>query len=515
MKSIRSGKIASKDELNALKNRLAKKHGIKKLPTNPTILEFAEKKTPLLLSLLTLKPVRSASGMAVVAVMVKPHKCPGKCVYCPDPVDRAVPKSYTGLEPATMRGLANDFDSFTQTRNRLSQLHATGHSTEKTHLIIMGGTFLSTSPSYQKKFVKGCLEGLTGRKTSSLERAKILAEKAENRLIGLTVETRPDFCGKKEVNRMLSFGATRVELGVQTIYDEIYGKINRGHTVKDVVNATFLLKDSAFKVCYHMMPGLPYSNKRKDLKAFKEIFSNPDFKPDMLKIYPCLVTENSRLKEWVENGAFKPLSDKKAASLIAEAKQFFPRWVRVMRVQRDIPAKAISFGVKKSNLRELVHEELRKKGLKCNCIRCREVGLRESGKASLDDAVYLTETYSASNGTEHFISLEDKKNGLLYGFCRLRVPEKPFRKELKNSALIRELHVFSHSLPLGKKPSEGEFQHRGIGQRLLKIAEEKARESPCCLKSRKIVVLSGIGVKPYYKRFGFRVSGPYMVKKVA
>jgi len=518
LREIEKRKIHSKKELNELKLKTCRELRLKEMPSNATILSHAKKTKKELIQLLKTKPIRSISGIASVAIMPEPKKCPGECSYCPNSlVESIVPKSYTGLEPATMRAIANSFDPKKQIKNRIEQLNATGHSTQKIELIIMGGTFLASPLNYQKKFMQAGYEAVIGRKTSPMQKARKLLEKTKNRIVGITFETRPDFCNKKEINRMLSFGGTRVELGVQNPDNEIYKKINRGHTVKEVINSTQLLKDSAFKVCYHLMPGLPLSNPKKDLKMFKKIFSENEFKPDMLKIYPCLVIKGTKLYGQWRKGLYEPYSTEKAAELIAKAKSFFPKWVRVMRVQRDIPSTVVAAGVKHTNLRQLIEKKMREKGIKCNCIRCREIGhalLREPElQEKLIEPKILVEEYNASKGKEFFISLEDTKNNLLYGFCRLREPFNPFRKEInERTALVRELHIYSESLPLKEKPEKKEFQHRGFGKKLLEKAGEIAAEELDC---NKLLVISGLGVKEYYKKLGFKDDGPYVSRSIS
>ncbi|MFH1256156.1 MAG: tRNA uridine(34) 5-carboxymethylaminomethyl modification radical SAM/GNAT enzyme Elp3 [Candidatus Diapherotrites archaeon] len=511
--AIEKKKVRDKRELNRLKISLCKKFGFREIPRNSVVLSFSKSPSRSLLSFLSIKPVRTLSGVAVVAAMVKPHKCPGKCIYCPNGIEEEMPKSYTGLEPASLRALMNGFDPFLQVKSRLGQLEQIGHGTDKIELIVMGGTFPCTPVSYQKKFVKGCLDAITEKKTRSLESSIAAAEKSSRRVIGITFETRPDFCGEKEISRFLSFGGTRVELGVQCPDDSVYKKVHRGHSVKDVVNATQLLKDSAFKVCYHLMPGLSGKGIEAELELFGKVFSSLDFRPDMLKLYPCLVVKGTRLhRQWL-NGKFSPFSNDDAAEFISEFKRFVPKWVRVMRVQRDIPAIAIEAGVKKGNLRQLVEEKLKGKGIECNCIRCREAGLSEylgKKKPLLGKARLFKEFYSASNGLEAFISADDRKANALFGFCRLRFPFKPFRKELGSStALVRELHVFSHSLPLGALPLGTDFQHRGLGKKLMDEAEKTALE----FGFKKIAVISGIGAREYYRKFlGYARKGAFMCK---
>ncbi|MEM4662771.1 MAG: tRNA uridine(34) 5-carboxymethylaminomethyl modification radical SAM/GNAT enzyme Elp3 [Candidatus Diapherotrites archaeon] len=512
---IENGKIKDKKQLNKAKIVLAKKYGLKKIPTDPTILRFA-KDVAKLRAFLLKKPMRSSSGINVVAIMAKPHKCPGSCIYCPSSqIDRPTPKSYTGKEPATMRALQFNFDPKKQVEERIKQLVETGHSAVKIELIVMGGTFLATPLSYQKYFIKNAIDGITGAKSKSLDEAKKRAEKSKRRIIGITFETRPDYCKKVHVNRMLDFGGTRCEIGVQTISDYVYKKISRGHTVADVIEATRLLKDAGFKVCYHIMPGLPYTTPKEDLKNFKKLFSSSDFMPDNLKIYPCLVMKDTKLSEMYARGDYEPLDTMQAAKLIAKMKKYIPYWVRVMRVQRDIPAQLIEAGVKKSNLRQIVHQILKNKGYSCHCIRCREAKIKsllESKHYTMENLKLFEDRYFASNGDEIFLSLEDKKRELLYAYCRLRVPQNSFRKEISNkAAIIRELRVLGDPLPLGEKRKD-EIQHQGLGMMLLKEAERITREE---FDRKKLCIISGLGVKEYYrKKFGCKDIGPYVYKMI-
>ena len=511
---IESGQLTTRRSLNEKKIKLCKEFGVNEMPTNATILSFAKRRSEKLVSLLKVKPTRSLSGIAVVAIMSKPGKCPGQCIYCPGSLlpNRKTPKSYTGEEPATMRALAMNFDPKKQIENRLSQLHEAGHSTGKVELIVMGGTFFSHTPSYQNKFVLSSINAVCGSRSKSLEAARKRAESSKRRITGITFETRPDYCGKKEINRMLSFGGTRCELGVQTIYDRVYRRINRGHTVEDVTKATALLKDTAFKVTYHYMPGLPNVSLAQDKKALRVLFKSPDFKPDNLKLYPCLVIKGTELFEQWKKGLYKEFSTEKAVKLLSYAKQFVPRWVRIMRIQRDIPAQLIEAGVKKSNLRQLIHDEMHSKGVECSCIRCREAGLSKGENLSQDlqDAKLFVEKYEASDGLESFVSLEDRARKTLFGFARLRFPGKPFRKEIsQDTALLRELRVFGLPQPLHQKRPDS-IQHKGLGKRLLQESERLAKEAG----SKKLAVISGLGVRPYYYSQGFREDGFFVSKRL-
>jgi len=303
---------------------------------------------------------------------------------------------------------------------------------------------------------------------------------------------------------MLRLGCTRVELGVQTVFDDILKKIKRGHTTKDSVEATAILKDLGFKVSYHIMPGLPGVNKKQDLFAFSMLFADQDFMPDMLKIYPCMVLKGTRLYNLWKKGKYKPLTAKKAAELIVEFKRIVPKWVRISRVQRDIPTFMTEAGVEMTNLRQHIEKLMKKERIKCNCIRCREPKQKKvSNKIEI-----LTRHYEASDGSEFFISAEDIKNNLILGFCRLRFPNRFLRKEInEDTALVRELHVYGEAAAIGQK---GAIQHKGIGKTLLKAAEETAK----MYYKNRIVIISGIGAREYYRKLGYKREGPYMVKFV-
>jgi len=507
---IVSGEIETKKDLEKFKAKVAKKYDLGRIIKNSEILErMSNEEKEKFLHILIKRPVRTISGVCVVAVMTPPKNCPGQCIYCPG--GKTSPKSYTGKEPAAMRAGMFDYDAYKQVKFRLRQLEKIGHNTEKVEIIIMGGTFLSLKKEDREEFVKGIYDALNGEKSSSLEEAKLKNEKAKHRCVALTIETRPDFCGKREILEMLNYGTTRVEIGVQVLNDEIYEFVKRGHTVKDVVEATKLLKDSGLKVVYHLMPGL-FQTLEEDIRMFKKVFTDPNFMPDMIKIYPALVIKGTKLYEMWKNGKYKPLEDEEAAELIAKVKGFIPVWCRIMRVQRDIPAYLIEAGVKSSNLRELVLKKAKEMGIKCRCIRCREAGhkwLKEKVIPKKGDVI--VRCYNASKGKEYFISYEDVEQDILLGFCRLRIPDfkNVFIEEIKNSGIVRELKVFGFSLNLGKK-DKFSFQHRGIGKLLMREAEE------ICMKEglKKISVIAAIGTREYYKKLGYKKGKYYMVKEL-
>ena len=504
-------------DVSLAKMKIAKKHKLEKIPSNSELISCLKpNEKDKLLPILRRKITRIISGVTVVAVMTKPWPCPQKepCAYCPGGPPYGVPQSYTGHEPATMRGLQSSFDPYLQVKNRIQQLQAIGHVVDKVELIIMGGTFPSTHIEYQETFIKGCLDAITEQKSSSLEKAKTNAETSRIRNVGVTVETRPDWAKREHVDHMLRIGVTRVELGVQNIYDDIYALVDRGHTVQDVVEATRTLKDAGLKVAYHLMPGLPGSNFHRDLKAFKKIFTDAKFKPDMIKIYPCLVLKGTKAYEWWKNGEYKPYTNEEAARLILEAKKLVPPWIRIMRVQRDIPAYLIEAGVNRGNIRELVQQKLREQKMRCRCIRCREVGhrwLKDRVKPDPNNIQILTTKEKAAEGEDTFISAEDSANDVLIGYLRLRIPsQKAHRPEIntKPCSIIRELHVYGPLVPVGKQIAKA-WQHKGYGENLFSEAERISKEE---YSLEKIVVISALGTKQYYKRYGYNYDGPYMSK---
>ncbi|UCH58060.1 MAG: tRNA uridine(34) 5-carboxymethylaminomethyl modification radical SAM/GNAT enzyme Elp3 [Candidatus Bathyarchaeota archaeon] len=502
----------SRSDVDRVKFEVSREYGLGGIPGNAEIIcALSPDEVERLLPLLRRKEARARSGVNVVAVMTEPLACPhGRCAYCPGGPGEGVPQSYTGHEPASMRGAQNEYDPYRQVTSRIKQLRVIGHEVDKVDLIIMGGTFPASPPEYQEGFVKGCLDALAGVHTSSLAEAKRLAETASLRNVGMTVETRPDCLDTGEVDWLLGLGVTRVELGVQNVYDDIYELVERGHTVQDVVEATRLLKDSGLKVCYHMMPGLPGSSPERDLEGFKTIFEDSRFRPDMLKIYPTLVVKGTKLYDGWREGSYNPLSTDAAVELVARMKELVPPWVRIMRVQRDIPTPIIEAGVDKSNLRQLAQEEMERRGNRCRCIRCREVGHREDAELEPDRLEIDRRTYEASDGLEEFISVEDEAEEVLVGFLRLRIPsEKAHRPEIDpGSAIVRELHVYGRMVPVGAWLSDG-WQHRGWGEALLAEAERIASE---CHGSMKLLVMSALGTKEYYRRLGYRKDGAYMSK---
>ncbi len=437
------------------------------------------------------KPTRIKSGVNVIAIMARPWPCPhGKCTYCPHKF--GVPESYTGLEPAARRAFQNNYDPYFQVQNRLNQFLYLGKDPQKIELIVMGGTFLYQPEGYRNWFIKEAIRAMNDFPQKKYEEKNLKEVQKENenaniRNVGMTFETRPDWGKEKEADWMLHAGGTRVELGVQTIYDEVYKIVNRGHTVKDVIESTKILKDKGFKIVYHMMLGLPGTNEEMDVNAFKVIFEDSRFRPDMLKIYPTLVINGSQLYEDWKRGKYKPLRDREAIERIKKIMRYIPEYVRVMRINRDIPTNVIEDGISKSNLREYVEDE------NCREIRCREIGRVKKviGKPKLKRIDYV-----ASKRKEIFLSFET--DNAIIGFLRLRI--------MKNFSFVRELHVYGNMTPLGKV---GDWQHRGFGSKLLKEAERISKEE---FSLKKIKVISGIGVRNYYRKHGYSFDGVYMSK---
>ncbi|MFA6036363.1 MAG: tRNA uridine(34) 5-carboxymethylaminomethyl modification radical SAM/GNAT enzyme Elp3, partial [Candidatus Micrarchaeia archaeon] len=471
------------------------------------------RRTEKIMRLLRLRKVRTLSGLAPIAVMTL-SDCPhGRCTYCPRGQNAA--QSYTGYEPASLRGRQNAFDAYAQVSARLDSLRQIGHDVDKCELIVMGGTFNWQPAAYQQKFMKGCLDAMNGgEKSRTLVEALKKNETAPVRAVGITFETRPDWAREKNVDELLAMGATRVELGVQTLSDAVYKKVHREHTVADVVHATRVLKDSALKVGYHMMPGL-WSDEKKDVAMFRRLFSDEKFRPDMLKIYPCLVLEGTGLYQQWKRGEFEPYGAEKAADVIAKASKYIMPYCRVMRMQRDIPAQLIAAGVKAGNLRQLVEARMRELGLRCRCIRCREMGLLGK-KISKKELELRRIDYKASRGKEIFISYEEKEGDALAGFIRLRIPHGPHRPEITpETALVRELHVYGQAMPIGESAVANEgarrIQDRGLGAQLLSEAEKIARGE---FGMSKLLIISGVGAREYYRKFGYADDGPYVSKKI-
>ncbi len=457
------------------------------------------------------KTGRTISGVTPVAVMTKPMPCPGHCVYCP--TFFGAPQSYTPESPAVIRARYCEFDAKKQVEMRLRILSEMGHPTDKVELIVMGGTFLAAPEEYQYSFIKECYDALNGCPSANLREAKLINETAANRCVTLCIETRPDVCSAADIKRLLDFGATRVELGVQMLDDDIYRLVRRGHTVQDVVDATKRLKDAGIKAHYHWMPGLPGSTPEHDFELSKMLFDDPRFRPDGLKLYPTMVVEGTEMEKWYRAGTYQPYDEETMINLVCDIKEVVPRYVRISRVLRDIPAKYITGGLKDS-LRDIVKERMKAKGTECQCIRCREYGHRSREKRIIGLPELHRLDYEASGGHEIFLSFDDS-NMTLFGMLRLRiqpalVPGMAADSE-SNHAVVRELHIYGPEVPI-KAQNEQAAQHKGLGKALLHEAERVAGEE---YGLAQLIILSGVGAKEYYhNEFGYRAEGYYMVREL-
>jgi len=442
------------------------------------------------------KPVRSISGVTPLTVVLAPKKCShGTCIYCPG--GEHVPQSYTDKSPAIMRAMKLKYDPYEQVKVRLNVLKLMKHPTDKIEIIILGGTFLQYPRNYKDNFIKKIFDALNNKNSKNLEQAKKINETAEHRCVAMCIENRPDNCTDKDIKEMLEFGATRIEIGVQMPDDKIYKKINRGHTVQDVIEATERLKNAGFKLGYHIMPGLPGSDKEKDLKLFKKIFQDEKFRPDQLKIYPCQIIKDSPLAKTYKLIKYTPYNEKETKEILIEMMKITPDYCRVMRMMREFPKEKLVEGTEKLDLRKDIEEKFRNKNLKIKEIRMREVGFNKEN-LDLNIKIKIIE-YNASNGKEYFLEFINKEN-ILFGLLRLRIFNK--------TAIIRELHIYGQALNLGEEGAES--QHRGLGKMLMQKAEEIAKENGF----KKLSVISGIGVREYYKKLGYKLDEEeiYMVK---
>ena len=502
--------------VRSAKIEVCRKYGLPVVPKNSAILAAAlpeERET--LRRILMVKPSRTLSGVAPVAVMTSPYPCPhGKCLPCPGGPDHPFrsPQSYTGEEPAAKRAREHDFDPFRQVSARLSQFEILGHRVEKVELIVMGGTMTARPVEYQQEFVARCIEamnsypgGMPAPEAPLVSTVEDANEHSPIRCVAITFETRPDWCKRVHIDRMLEYGVTKVELGVQHVDDAILTYNRRGCSVADTVEANTLLRDAGMKVGFHMMPNLPGSDMDADRRVFETLFDDPRFRPDFLKIYPTLVTPGSEIEALWQEGKYSPYDEDDLVDLIAYGKSLIPEYTRLQRIQRDIPAKLIVAGSKHSNFRQLALNRLKKSGKRCRCIRCREIGRAPS----LAESEIQVLAYDCCGGTEHFISAVSGDS--LIGFARLRFPSLVYRQELENAALLRELHVYGSLVPVGKDAESEEWQHREYGKVLLARAEEIARSAGF----DRLAIMSGIGVRPYYRRQGYERRGPYMIRELS
>lgn len=533
--------IKNSADFSLIKRQICKELKIS-LPANADLRECYEKmvnkkeikRNPDLEKALFSKKNRTQSGVAVVAVLTKPYPCPGKCIYCPS--EKEMPKSYLSNEPAVMRAIMANFNPYLQVQRRIRALELNGHKTDKIELIVMGGTFSYFPKPYQIKFITQCFKACNeyeiekSKATDKQAKSKIKRnsiekliheqkknEKAKHRIIGLTLETRPDYIDHKELVNFRSLGCTRVELGIQSIFDEVLKKNKRGHFVQKTIEATRLLKDFGFKINYHIMPGLLGSDLKKDYQMFQELFSNQEFQPDMLKIYPTVVIRQSELYNLWKNKKYIPLSEKYFEKFILKVKnEIIPPYVRISRLVRDVPENRIIAGPKISNLRQIIAEKSN-----CSCIRCREV---RSNYTQEEKIILNRIDYASSDGHEIFLEYVSPDKKKLFALLRLRIPSFYFSKEkdktageifkkfpiLKNSAIIREVHTYGKMTEIDQKDKDSP-QHIGLGKKLIQEAEKITKRE---FGLKKIAVISGIGARGYYRKLNYKLKDEYMTKKI-
>ena len=472
-----------------------------------------------LLERIRMKPMRTLSGVTTVTVLTKPYPCPGKCIFCP--TDVRMPKSYLPDEPGAMRGLEHQFDPYAQVRSRIEQLKSLGHPTDKIELLILGGTWSSYRRDYQEWFIKRCFDAmnatlpdpsvlLQGEKvgTGALQEAHAFNETTPHRNVGLVIETRPDEITPDELRWLRQLGVTKVQMGAQSLDDHILEINKRGHDVECTRLASALLRAAGFKIVLHWMPNLLGATPQSDREDFARLWN--DFCPDEIKIYPNQLLANAELYEYWQRGEFKPYTTEELIDLIADIKPTIPRYCRVNRVIRDIPSTNVVEGNRRTSLRQDVHDEMKRRGTHCECVRCREVrGKSVSAELlRLDDMVY-----QAGVAEEHFVSYitpDDK----LAGFIRLSLPDKDAPStgmpDLDGAALIREVHVYGQSLPVGAEKA-GAAQHSGLGTHLLETADSIAKAHGF----KRMAVISAVGTRGYYLERGFERGEFYLTKSLS
>jgi len=509
--------------LNKTKTRLSSKYGLETSPKLVDIIAAVPSQyKKVLVPKLRAKPVRTASGIAVVAVMCKPHRCPhinftgNICVYCPGGPDSDFEystQSYTGYEPTSMRAIRARYDPYLQTRHRVEQLRQLGHSVDKVEFIVMGGTFMALPEEYRDYFIRNLHDALSGHCSNSVAEAVQYSERSKTKCIGITIETRPDYCLKRHLSDMLNYGCTRLEIGVQSVYEDVARDTNRGHTVRAVAESFHQSKDAGFKVVTHMMPDLPNVDLERDIQQFVEFFENPRFRPDGLKLYPTLVIRGTGLYELWKTGRYQSYPAATLVDLVARILALVPPWTRVYRVQRDIPMPLVTSGVEHGNLRELALARMKDFGTECRDVRTREVGIQEiHNKIRPYEIELVRRDYTANGGWETFLSYEDPEQDILVGLLRLRkLSEESYRPELQGGcSVVRELHVYGSVVPVAARDPT-KFQHQGFGTLLMEEAERIALEEH---GSSKIAVISGVGTRDYYRKLGYSLDGPYMSKSL-
>ncbi len=471
---------------------------------------------PLLMQRIRMKPMRTQSGVAPVTVLTAPAGCPGQCIFCPD--DWRMPKSYIYDEPGAQRAERDGFDPYRQTLGRIRAFEGIGHDAGKVELLILGGTWSAYSRDYREWFVRRCFDAMNAAGDPSYTAAPTLAQAqavnvtAAHRNVGLVVETRPDWVTPEEIVHLRRLGVTKVQIGVQSLDDAILAANKRGHDVDAVRRALGLLRTAGFKLHLHWMPNLYGATPESDRADFARLFADPAIRPDELKIYPCSLIAGTELYARWQAGDYRPYTLDELVALLADVKPTIPPYTRINRLFRDIPAHHIQAGVTASNLREIVHAELARRGQRCGCIRCHEVRHRRVNAAEVTLRVY---SYTTDLTQEHFLhfvtNARHPEPGLIAGFLRLSLPLAPdvgsraFLDELAGAALIREVHVYGPALGIGAE-SDGPAQHRGLGTQLIDAAKRISREAGF----RRISVIAATGTRAYYAARGFALGELYM-----
>ncbi len=507
--ALEEGKIKDKRTLLSEKRKICESLKTAEIPKNGDILSMLEARYISRFSeILKSKPIRTLSGVTVVALMTKPFDCPhGVCLFCPGGTRVNTPQAYTGFEPAARRAKANNYEPYKQVQARLKHYLFMGYEPQKVEIITIGGTFTTLPKSYRDDFVTNIYRALNdfpkniSSNSTPLHEQKKINETAAIRCVTFAIETKPERCDTGDVKQLLEYGVTRVEMGVQSVYDEILKRNNRGHTIEDVKTSSKLLRNNAYKVDYHVMLNLPFSDIDKDKQTLSAVYNDEGLKPDAIKIYPTLVIKGTGLYNLWKEGKHQVYPIEDIINLIAEAEVSAPRWLRIMRVERDIPSNLIEDGVKITNLRQLVSERIRELGKKASDIRSREIGHLQLTKNTV--IKMKRENYRASGGDEIFISIDDVANDAIIGFIRLRIPDG------SSESLVRELHIYGEQKTIDSEETSG-FQHKGFGKQLLEEAERITKSE---YSLRKVKIISGVGVREYYRKEGYKLEEPYMVKE--
>ena len=452
--------------------------------------------------LLQTKPVRSQAGVTVVTVLTKPYPCPGECVFCP--TDVRMPKSYLHDEPGAQRAERYAFDPYAQTAGRIQALEQIGHPVDKIELLILGGTWSSYRRDYQEWFIKRCFEAMNGVESETLVEAQELNARGQRRNVGLVVETRQDHITPEELRWFRYLGVTKVQVGIQSLDERVLTMNRRGHDVDATRQAFRLLRLAGYKIHGHWMPNLLGATLESDVADYGRLWSDPAIQPDELKIYPTMLLQNAELYEYWQRGEYKPYTEEQVTELLVQCKIQTPRTVRLTRIIRDIPTTNVVEGFTKANLRQIAQQAMKKRGLTCECIRCREIRRQ---KVETGDLRLEIESYETDATTEHFLSFVTEDDRIA-GFLRLSLPQQNIElpiPELAGHAMIREVHVYGPAVPIGDD-SDGEAQHIGLGTQLVAKAKEMAHETGY----GRIAVISAIGTRNYYRKLGFERDGLYM-----